>query len=421
MRIISWIAVFTVIILHFFGNTIHRMKERTDHFMKVFLKKLCAALLAASVFPAAQAKAYAAAQSETPDCSHAKAAILTETGTGQTLFEYNADLRLPIASVTKVMTLLIAAEEIADGRLDFETAAVCSEHAASMDGSVIWLEAGEEMTVGDLIKSVVIASANDACVMLAERIEGSEEAFVSRMNRTAEGLGMDNTHFANCVGYDDENHYSTARDVAKMSAELRKYPYFDEFLLTRLDSVRTGTKTETQLLNTNKLITRYDGITGLKTGTTDGAGCCLSATAKRGEMNLAAVVLGCAEDEQRFDTAEALLDYGFSEFEVVSIRPDPSELLEVEVDGGVKKTVDTRFSGTSGIVLPKGSASMIEYHYSRSTAVSAPVEQGQLLGFVTVTCGDSVVGSAKIIAAEEVERLDFGRCVGELLKNLFSF
>ncbi|MDE7233845.1 MAG: D-alanyl-D-alanine carboxypeptidase, partial [Ruminiclostridium sp.] len=209
--------------------------------------------------------------------------------------------------------------------------------------------------------------------------------------------------------------------VAIMSAALRRYDFFDEFLLTRLDSVLTGQKTEVQLLNTNKLITRYDGITGLKTGTTDAAGCCLSATAKRGEMGLTAVVLGCSEDEARFDTAEALLDYGFSGFEIVAIHPDPAELLEVKVEGGVKGAVDTRFTETSTVILPKGSKSTIEYHYSRTTAVTAPVQQGQLLGFVTVTSGDTVIGTAKIIAAEEIEELDFGRSLRELVKNLFSF
>ena len=237
----------------------------------------------------------------------AKAVILTERETGQVLYEYNADARLPIASVTKIMTLLIAAEEISEGRLSFDETAVCSAYAGSMDGSVIWLTEGEEMSVGDIIKSVVIASANDACVMLAEHIEGSETAFVERMNKTAAELKMTNTNFVNCVGYDHENHYSSARDISVMAAELRKYDFFDEFLMTRLDSVRTGTKTETQLLNTNKLITSYNGITGLKTGTTDGAGCCLCATAKRGNMSLIGVVLGCESDEKRFEEAEKLL------------------------------------------------------------------------------------------------------------------
>lgn len=363
----------------------------------------------------------AASAEEAPDCSAAKSVILVEEQTGQVLYEENADEKLPIASVTKIMTLLLTAEEIDAGRLNFSDAAVCSEYAGSMDGSVIWLTAGEEMSVGDLAKSVVIASANDACVMLAEHIAGSESAFVAKMNEKAHKLGMDSTNFTNCVGLDDEKHYSTARDVAKMAAELRKYSFFDEFLLTRLDSVRTGTKNETQLLNTNKLITSYNGITGLKTGTTDGAGCCLCATAKRGGMELIAVVLGCAADEARFDTAAELLDYGFGGFELVALRPDVAELLEIPVDGGVKKAVDTRFSGAASVILPKGSSDLVEYHYSRSAGVSAPVEQGELLGFVTMTVGEQVVGTARIVAAEKVEALDFGRCLSELISALFRF
>ena len=351
----------------------------------------------------------------------ARASILIERETGQVLYEHNADERLPIASVTKIMTLLITAQEINAGNLTFEETAVCSDYAGSMDGSVIWLEKGEEMSVGDLIKSVVIASANDACVMLAEHIAGSESAFVERMNKTAAELKMTNTNFMNCVGYDHENHYSTARDIAVMAGELRKYDYFDEFLLTRLDSVRTGTKRETQLLNTNKLITSYSGITGLKTGTTDGAGCCLCATAKRGNMSLIAVVLGCKDDEQRFTEAEKLLDTGFDGFEKVILRPDTSELVEVAVDGGVKKTVDTRFSGVSDVVLEKGTATEIDFHYSRTEKISAPVEQGQTLGFVTMLSGDEIIGSAKIVAAEKVEALDYGKCLSEIFGMLFTF
>lgn len=350
-----------------------------------------------------------------------KAAILTELSTGTVLYELNADLRLPMASVTKIMTLIITAEEIEKGKLSFSDIAVCSDYAGSMDGSVIWLEAGEEMEIGDLVKSVVIASANDACVVLAEHIEGTEEKFVARMNKKAKELGLSNTNFVNCVGYDHEKHYSSARDIAVMSGELRKYNIFDEFLLTRLDSVRTGTTRETQLLNTNKLISSYDGISGLKTGTTDNAGCCLSATAEKNGLELCGVVLGCNSDEARFSSAEALLDYGFDNFESVKPRPDVSELTEIPVKNGIKKGVDTRFSEVSEVILAKGSKNKITYHYSRTNEIAAPVEKGQLLGFVTMTVDEEVIGTAKIIAAEEVAELDFGRSIGYLLAELFRF
>ncbi len=363
----------------------------------------------------------AAEKTVTADIRTAQSAILVESSTGKALCGLNENSRMPIASVTKIMTLLIAAENIEDGRLSFSDIAVCSEHANSMDGSVIWLETGEEMEVGDLVKSIVIASANDACVMLAEHIAGSEEKFVGQMNAKAADLGMTNTHFVNCVGYDDKEHYSSARDIAVMAAELRKYNYFDEFLMTRLDSVRTGTTRETQLLNTNKLITSYNGITGLKTGTTDGAGCCFCATAKRGNMELTAVVLGCATDEDRFAAARSLLDYGFDNYERVTPRPDVAELTEIPVEGGVKSGADTRFTEIPEMILEKGSGSRIKYHYSRTESIAAPVAKGQVLGYVTMTVDDEVIGTGKIVAAESVAELDFLTCLGYIVRALFTF
>lgn len=356
-----------------------------------------------------------------PDITSAKAAVLTELSTGQVLWSHNADLAVPTASVTKIMTLLIAAEEIEAGRLSFSDTAVCSAHANSMDGSVIWLREGEEMEIGELIKSIVIASANDACVMLAEHIGGTEAAFAERMNERAAALGLKNTSFKNCTGLDEDGHFSSASDIAVMAKELRRHSCYDEFLLTRLDSVRTGTADETQLLNTNKLITSYSGITGLKTGTTDNAGCCFVGTARRGEMELCAVVMGCASDSNRFDAAESLLDYGFKNFEKITPHPDVSELLEIPVKNGVKSGADTRYTGIAPIILPKGTGQLLEYHYSRSPAVEAPVAKGQTLGFVTMTAGDDIIGTAKIIAAEEVEALDFGKCMEFLFSEFFRF
>ena len=355
------------------------------------------------------------------DIKSAKAAVLVETSTGKALCGLNENLRLPMASVTKIMTLLITAEAISAGKLTFDETAVCSAHANSMDGSVIWLETGEEMSVGDLVKSVVIASANDACVMLAEHIAGSEDEFVKLMNERAAKLGMNDTHFVNCVGYDDKDHYTTAQDIAVMAAELRKYNYFDEFLMTRLDSVRTGTSRETQLLNTNKLITSYSGITGLKTGTTDEAGCCFCGTAKRGNMELAAVVLGCDSDSDRFDAARNLLDLGFDGYERVTPRPDVAELIPVPVERGIKRDADTRFTDVPELILPKGSGAKIKYHYSRTPSIEAPVEKGQLLGFVTMEIDGGVIGNARIVSAESVPELDMARCFEYILRSLLTF
>lgn len=383
--------------------------------------RAAAALFAAIAFLAVPVRVSALDKVVTADIKSAKAAVLVESSTGKALCGLNENARMPIASITKIMTLLIAAERIDDGKLSFDDIAVCSEHANSMDGSVIWLEKGEEMSVGDLAKSIVIASANDACVMLAEHIAGSEDAFVAEMNKRAEKLGMTNTHFANCVGFDDKEHYSSARDIAVMAAELRKHNCYDEFLMTRLDSVRTGTSRETQLLNTNKLITSYSGITGLKTGTTDAAGCCFCATAKRGNMELTAVVLGCGSDSDRFDAAENLLDFGFDGYERVTPRPDVAELIEVPVEGGIKEGADVRFSDVPELILPKGSGARIKYHYSRTEAVEAPVEKGQILGYVTMEIDGDVIGNAKIIAAESVPRLDLAKCFEYMIRALFAF
>ncbi|MBO6229229.1 MAG: D-alanyl-D-alanine carboxypeptidase [Ruminiclostridium sp.] len=383
-----------------------------------FIAGLSAAAIAAFPFSVQSA---GVERSVTADIKSAKAAVLVESSTGKALCGLNENARMPIASVTKIMTLLIAAEAVESGELRFTDTAVCSEHANSMDGSVIWLETGEEMSVADLAKSIVIASANDACVMLAEHIAGSEAAFVEKMNERAEELGMSNTHFANCVGYDDDDHYSSARDIAVMAAELRKYSYYDEFLMTRLDSVRTGTSRETQLLNTNKLITSYSGITGLKTGTTDAAGCCFCGTAKRGNMELTAVVLGCSSDSDRFDAARNLLDFGFDGYERVTPRPDVAELTAIPVKGGIKTDADTRFTGVSELILPKGSGAKIRYHYSRAESIEAPVEKGQVLGFVTMEIDGDVIGNAKIVSAEEVPELDLGRCLGYVFGALISF
>lgn len=384
------------------------------------LRMISAVMTACTVF-FASVLPVSAETPDSPDIKSAKSAILTELSTGTVLFESNADEKLPIASVTKIMTLLLAAEEIEKGALSFDDIAVCSDYASSMDGSVIWLESGEEMAVGELIKSIVIASSNDSAVMLAEHIAGSEKAFVERMNKKAEELGMINTRFENCVGYDSENHYSTARDISLMAAELRNYSYFDEFLLTRLDSVRTGTERETQLVNTNRLINYYNGITGLKTGTTDNAGCCLCATAQRSDMELVAVVLGCNTTEDRFDSAENLLDYGFEGFEKITPHPSVSELVEIPVENGEKSGVDTRFSEVCPIILPKGSKNLVKYDYSHTPKISAPVTVGDTLGYVTITLDGETVGTAKIIAAETVDYMDFWKYCIYLLKAFFRF
>lgn len=349
----------------------------------------------------------------------AKSVVLTESATGQVLYSQNPDEKLPIASVTKIMTLLLAAEEMKAGRLSFDDTITASYHAFSMDGSVIWLNEGEQMSAYDICRSIVISSANDACVALGEHIAGSEEEFVKRMNKKAAELDMTNTNFVNCTGLDAENHYSSAADVAKMAAQLRKYDYFDEFLLTRLTYVREGTDRETQLLNTNRLL-RYEGITGLKTGTTDNAGYCFTATAKRGDMELVAVVLGAETDDGRFEIAEELLDYGFNGFELFTPEFDSEELHDIEVEEGVARTISVEAESGLRCLIPKGKSSKVTYLYNIKPKVKAPVEIGDSVGKIIVLLEEDTLFIVKVTAKNDSERLDFFKSFEFVLKGFFS-
>lgn len=349
----------------------------------------------------------------------AKSVVLTESATGQVLYSQNPDEKLPIASVTKIMTLLLAAEEMKAGRLSFDDTITASYHAFSMDGSVIWLNEGEQMSAYDICRSIVISSANDACVALGEHIAGSEEEFVKRMNKKAAELDMTNTNFVNCTGLDADNHYSSAADVAKMAAQLRKYDYFDEFLLTRLTYVREGTDRETQLLNTNRLL-RYKGITGLKTGTTDNAGYCFAATAKRGDMELVAVVLGAETDDGRFEIAEELLDYGFNGFELFTPEFDSEELHDIEVEEGVARTISVEAESGLRCLIPKGKSSKVTYLYNIKPKVKAPVEIGDSVGKIIVLLEEDTLFIAKVTAKNDSERLDFFKSFEFVLKGFFS-
>ncbi len=350
----------------------------------------------------------------------AKSIVLAEAATGQVLFSQNPDEKLAIASVTKIMTLLLAAEEMKAGRLSMEDTVTASYNAFSMDGSVIWLNEGEKMSVYDIIRSIVISSANDACVALAEHLGGSEEKFVASMNKKAEELGMKNTHFVNCTGLDANNHYSSAADVAIMAAELRKYDYYDEFLLTRLTYVREGTDRATQLLNTNRLL-NYKGITGLKTGTTDNAGYCFTATAKRNGMELIAVVLGAKTDEGRFDIARELLDYGFEGFELFSPSFDSEQLSDIKVKKGVSKTVSVEPEQNLQCLIPKGKSGDVTYLYNIRQEVNAPVQKGDQVGKIVVLLGNDTLFVVPVTSRENSEELTFLKSFWYLFKGLVSF
>ncbi len=348
----------------------------------------------------------------------AVAEILMEARTGQVLFSGNSEMKLPMASVTKEMTLLLLAEAIDSGELSLEEKVKASSNASGAEGSVIWLNIGEEMTVAELLEAVIVSSANDACIALAEHLSGTEAAFVKQMNKRAKELGMNNTRYTNCVGYDDSGHYSTAYDIALLTAELMKHEVYYGWWLTWLDYLRGG---ETQLVNTNKLVRYYNGIIGGKTGTTDGAGCCLAVCAEQKDMRLVAVVLGCKEDQDRFDEAERLLDYGFESFEKFTPEQDFTKLKPVPVIHGVSGTVDTIIENQGGeCVISKGRAADVKYEYTFAEEVRAPVKKGQFLGEYLVTLDGAEVYRSDIVAEKAVEEMNFFKCFMLILKQIIS-
>ena len=303
-----------------------------------------------------------------------RAAILIEQGSGRVLYEKNADERVPIASITKVMTLLLAFEAVHDGRLTMETPVPVSEHAYHMGGSQIWLEPGEHFTLDEMIKAICVSSANDAAVAVAELVGGSEPAFVEQMNARAASLGMEQTSFRNACGLDAEGHLSTARDVAAMSRTiLNTCPEVLHYTGIWTDTLRGGA---TQLVNTNKLLRRYEGITGLKTGTTGGAGICISASATRNGLSLIAVILGAPSSADRFDAATTLLDYGFGAYEAAPLPKLEAQPLQITVRGSAAGSVPLDYSALPETVLvEKGSKASLHTELTLPEELEAPVER----------------------------------------------
>jgi len=334
----------------------------------------------------------------------AKSAILMEVNTGEILYEMNADEQLPPASITKIMSLLLVMEAIDRKELSVEDVVTASEHACSMGGSQIWLEPGETMTVDDLLKAAVIASANDATVALGEQIAGSEEGFVSMMNARAAELGMTATNFANATGLDAEGHISSAHDVAIMSAELIKHDLIKNYSTVWMDTLRDG---ESELVNTNKLVRFYEGTTGLKTGTTSGAGYCLSATAERNGLELVAVIMSGDTSQDRFNGAKKLLDYGFANYAYSDIEPELDGITSVNVKGGVLPQVKIEARENFNILMKKSEATGITQTVTLPENVTAPVTIGDTIGTVDFYSGDTQIGSVNITAAENVDPMTF--------------
>lgn len=347
----------------------------------------------------------------------AKSVVLMEPNTGKVLYEANSDEKLPPASITKIMSLLLVMEAIDRGDISLETVVTASEHACSMGGSQIWLEPGETMTVNDLLKAAVIASANDACVALGETVAGSEEGFVALMNERAKELGMTNTHFVNCTGLDAEEHLTTAYDVALMSSALIKHDLIKDYSTVWMDTLRDG---KSEIVNTNKLVRFYEGTTGLKTGTTSTAKYCLSATAERNGLELVAVVMAGESSNDRFGGAKKLLDYGFANYNYSSIDAGLEGKPKLEVLKGTQKTVEVLPQGNLNVLLPKSASGKIERDTVLSDEVTAPVKKGDVLGTVTVTLNGERLGEIPLVAKEDVERLTLGVILGWILKGLFQ-
>ena len=360
---------------------------------------LCAALVLLLMFSCC---CVSFADEPMPVTVKAKAAVLMDVDSGKVLMSMNADEKLYPASVTKIMTLLLVTEALDSGKISLSDTVTASTSAASKGGSQIWLKEGEQMTVDDLLKATAVYSANDACTALGELLAGSDEAFTAMINERAGQLGMKNTHFDNCTGLDDTTttHLTTAMDVAIMSRELLK---------------RGGA---TELVNTNKLVRFYKGTTGLKTGTTAKAGCCVAASAKRGNTHLIAVVMGSQTSDDRFNGAKAMLNWGFANYSTVTPEIDPSLITDVAVIGGVVDSIHPSLPKAASVLVKKGEEGKIKTDVELCVDVQAPVEKGQVLGKVVLSLGDEKIGEYNIVSPAAVRALTFKDIFFRLLKSL---
>ena len=337
---------------------------------------------------------------------NAKSAILMEESTGNILYESNPDERLPIASVTKVMTMLLIMEAVDSGKISLDDMVTVSENAMSYGGSTMFLETGEQLTV----------NANDGCVAMAEHLAGSESAFVDMMNEKAKELGMENTHFMNTNGLDEDDHYSSARDVAIMSRELMKHETIFNYTSIWMDTLRGG---KFQLANTNKLIRFYDGANGLKTGSTSKALCCLSAAAKRNDMQLIAVVLGEPTSAERFASAKSLLDYGFANYAVNTQITAGDEVQKIAVEKGVDKEVGVVAGDSCSTLVKKGQEDNITKEIKIDETITAPIEAGQKIGTMTISRDGEVIADIDLNASSAVEKKGIGLIIKDFFATIF--
>lgn len=356
---------------------------------------------------------FAAPEVAAPSC------ILIDAETGTVLYEKNADEQLAPASVTKVMTLLLVMEAIDRGQLSWEDTITASATAAAKGGSQVYLEEGEQMSLREMVKCVVVSSANDCATALAEAVSGSESSFVELMNQRAAELGMTGTHFCNCTGLDDEagadQHYTTARDIATMSRELLSHDDIREFTTIWMDTIRDGTF---GLSNTNKLVRFYSGTTGLKTGFTSSAGYCMAASAQRDGMELIAAVMHCETSTDRFESAKGLMDYGFATYTLVD-PVENTELTPVTVELGVEDTVAAVPQAADRVLLEKAQAGSVIREVTLASSVSAPVAEGQTLGSVTLKSGETVLAEVPLVAQNAVDKLSWSQLFIKMLQYLW--
>lgn len=345
-------------------------------------------------------------------------ALLLDSQTGQIIFEMNADLQRPVASVTKIMTILLTLEAIEQGRITPGQTTVISENASGMGGSQVLLDTGETQSVDVLLKSTIVGSANDASVALAELMYGSEELCVDKMNARAAELGMQNTHFVNCTGLPADGQHTTARDVAIMTLSMLEHPLYFEYSSIWLDEVAHGDGRMTQLTNTNKLTRLYDGCDGGKTGSTDEAGYCISATAKRGNMRLIAVVLGAGSGSERFDTAADMLDYGFANYRLYPVAQKGTKIRgQLPVNGGHPEGIQLILDRALTLLVSKGEEQQIQLQPMLPESVDAPVEAGQEIGKVQVVLDGRVLAELPVTAATGAEVKGLGNSLKKLMRH----
>ena len=377
---------------------------------------LAAALLAASLPTASAAQSAAESQSASGGLSLSCASsILMEKETGTILYEQDAHAKLEPASVTKIMTLLLVMEAVDSGRISLEDTVTVSAYAAGMGGSQVYLKEGEQMTVSEMIKCVTVVSGNDCAVALAEHLAGSEGAFVERMNQRAQELGMEDTTFRNCTGLPADGHITSAYDIALMSRELiLNHPDIRNYTTIWMDSIRDGTF---GLTNTNRLVRFYQGTTGLKTGSTDSALYCMSATAERDGMELIAVVMKAPTTAQRFEDAKALLDYGFANYALVNVYPD-TPLAPVDVLLGTVSQVQPELQRPCRLLVSKEEAGQVTTRLTMAQDVEAPVEQGQTLGQLEVYVGEELRDTVPVVSAQPAQRLTIPDIFSRMLRQM---